>query len=183
MCKTKLTLKAYKSYMKRPYCHVHCPTGTFGPASAARLAESPGIVLLDATSPISPAEAIGASVAPEVFSANSPAGAAPATPHSPTTPENSEPVAQSVAAVAAAPRPTPTWRANSASGATSAMSSDQKYSFLRLIERPLPDGVDARSLEIYLIDDDFPKVFGMSASEFRALPKWKQDTKKKEKNL
>jgi advillin len=59
----------------------------------------------------------------------------------------------------------------------------QKYSHARLQEKPLPEGVDAGNLELYLDEDEFPKVFGVSPAEFAALPKWKRDAKKKEKKL
>ena len=59
----------------------------------------------------------------------------------------------------------------------------EKFTYARLSERPLPEGVDVGQLENYLQDDEFPKVFGVSYAEFMAMPKWKRDGKKKEKKL
>ena len=59
--------------------------------------------------------------------------------------------------------------------------SDQKYSYSKLMERP--PGVDPTCLENYMLEEEFPKVFGMSYADFMALPKWKRDARKKEKKL
>jgi hypothetical protein len=92
-------------------------------------------------------------------------------------------VVASVPASAAA-LPVKTWGTGSVRGKpTSNPTAPPKYSFLRLKEKPLPDGVDPKNLDASLIDEDFPKVFGMTATEFRNLPKWKQDVKKKERYM
>jgi hypothetical protein len=43
----------------------------------------------------------------------------------------------------------------------------------------LPTGVDPYYRERHLIDEDFPKAFGLSRADFEALPKWKQIQLKK----
>lgn len=43
--------------------------------------------------------------------------------------------------------------------------------------------IDPTQKEMYLSDADFQQVLGVSKSEFAKLPKWKQQAKKKEKNL
>ena len=73
--------------------------------------------------------------------------------------------------------------AESAATAAATKKVIEKFTFLRLQERPLPDGVDTTQLENHLLDDEFPKAFGMSFAEFMAMPKWKRDAKKKEKKL
>ncbi|KAM4024287.1 villin-1 isoform 2-T3 [Anomaloglossus baeobatrachus] len=47
----------------------------------------------------------------------------------------------------------------------------------------LPLGVDPCRKEEYLNDEDFTGIFGMSRSEFQALPDWKKQTLKKTKGL
>uniref|UniRef100_A0A914DHI3 HP domain-containing protein n=1 Tax=Acrobeloides nanus TaxID=290746 RepID=A0A914DHI3_9BILA len=49
--------------------------------------------------------------------------------------------------------------------------------------RNLPKGCDLKSLEQYLNDEDFRKVFKMERKEFYKLPRWKQISLKKEMNL
>ena len=39
------------------------------------------------------------------------------------------------------------------------------------------------SLQTYLSEEDFEKVFGMSIHQFRGIPKWKQNDLKKKKEL
>jgi supervillin len=57
------------------------------------------------------------------------------------------------------------------------------YSWEELQRRPLPDGVDALRLEIYLADDEFEEVVGMTREEFSGIPTWKQANIKKEVGL
>jgi hypothetical protein len=59
----------------------------------------------------------------------------------------------------------------------------ERYSLARLVERPLPEGVDAAQLELFLREEDFPAAFGVTHAEFLAMPKWKRDGKKKESKL
>ncbi len=62
------------------------------------------------------------------------------------------------------------------------LSSDgsAKYPLKTLLDRDyLPAGVDKRTLENYLRDEDFPEAFGMTAKDFFALPAWKRLEKKK----
>jgi hypothetical protein len=55
-----------------------------------------------------------------------------------------------------------------------------KHALKVLLDRDyLPPGVDKRTLENYLRDEDFPEAFGMTAKEFFALPAWKRLEKKK----
>ena len=53
------------------------------------------------------------------------------------------------------------------------------YPYARLLEKPLPEGVDPTSLENHLNEDEFQTVFKMSKQDLLALPKWKRDTVKK----
>ena len=45
------------------------------------------------------------------------------------------------------------------------------------------DQAQMGALEQMLSDDEFVKTLGMSRAEFNALPKWKQNNKKKEAGL
>ncbi|KAG9409371.1 hypothetical protein AC1031_019625 [Aphanomyces cochlioides] len=45
------------------------------------------------------------------------------------------------------------------------------------------EGIDVTRKESYLSDSDFKTVFGVTRAEFEALPKWKQQAKKKEVHL
>ncbi|GLE08718.1 hypothetical protein PINS_up020081 [Pythium insidiosum] len=45
------------------------------------------------------------------------------------------------------------------------------------------DGIDITARESYLSDAEFLKVMGHSKDEFYKLPKWRQQSKKKEVNL
>ncbi|DAZ92737.1 TPA: hypothetical protein N0F65_002902 [Lagenidium giganteum] len=45
------------------------------------------------------------------------------------------------------------------------------------------EGIDLTARESYLSDAEFQEVFKMSKSEYAALPKWRQQAKKKETNL
>ncbi|KAE8711156.1 Villin-2 [Hibiscus syriacus] len=49
-------------------------------------------------------------------------------------------------------------------------------------ENPAP-GIDLKRREIYLADEEFETIFGMTREAFYKLPKWKQDSKKKEVDL
>ncbi|KAF7991845.1 hypothetical protein HCN44_010646 [Aphidius gifuensis] len=54
------------------------------------------------------------------------------------------------------------------------------YPPAQLLQRPLPEGVDPTSLELYLSPQHFQELLGMKISEFKKLPSWKQiDIKKK----
>jgi len=46
-----------------------------------------------------------------------------------------------------------------------------------------PDDVPAGERHLFLADELFKEIFGMSKDEFKALPKWKQLSRKKDKNL
>ena len=59
----------------------------------------------------------------------------------------------------------------------------ERFTLEKLQERPLPDGVDLAHLEQYLLETEFPRVFGKTQAEFLALPRWKRDSLKKEKKL
>ncbi|KAK0182715.1 hypothetical protein PV327_000824 [Microctonus hyperodae] len=54
------------------------------------------------------------------------------------------------------------------------------YPPAQLLQRPLPEGVDPTSLELYLSPQHFQELLGMNIEEFQDLPSWKQkDIKKK----
>jgi len=57
------------------------------------------------------------------------------------------------------------------------------YPLEKLMERPLPDGVDPVRLETYLSEEDFTEVLGMDREEFDALPAWKKTKLKKDAGL
>ncbi|XP_072312819.1 supervillin [Eucyclogobius newberryi] len=61
--------------------------------------------------------------------------------------------------------------------------SKEQFSIEELTRKPLPEGVDPLRLELYLSDEDFKTLLGMSRVEFNALPNWKQKNLKKSKNL
>lgn len=66
-----------------------------------------------------------------------------------------------------------------ASEALDEWSGNKKYPYETLRDGPLPETVDLSAKEQYLSDEEFEKVFGMTRAEFNALPKWKQNAKKK----
>ncbi|XP_015120666.1 supervillin [Diachasma alloeum] len=54
------------------------------------------------------------------------------------------------------------------------------YPPAQLLQRPLPEGVDPTSLELYLSPAHFQELLGMSMEDFQKLPSWKQiEIKKK----
>ncbi|XP_029170623.1 supervillin-like isoform X2 [Nylanderia fulva] len=57
------------------------------------------------------------------------------------------------------------------------------YPPAQLLQRPLPDGVDPTHLELYLSQQHFQELLGMSKEEFQQLPNWKQVNLKKEIGL
>ncbi|XP_014471011.1 PREDICTED: supervillin-like isoform X2 [Dinoponera quadriceps] len=57
------------------------------------------------------------------------------------------------------------------------------YPPAQLLQRPLPDGVDPTRLELYLSQQHFQELLGMSKEEFQQLPVWKQVNLKKEIGL
>jgi len=46
-----------------------------------------------------------------------------------------------------------------------------------------PEGVDPTKKEMYLSDEDFQDVFGMSKDDFLTYPQWKRDNMRKEHGL
>ena len=65
--------------------------------------------------------------------------------------------------------------ANLATGVQDTLSQLTKatYTFAELTASVLPEGVDATKKEQYLSPEEFQTVFGMTKSEFSALPAWK----------
>merc|ERR1712137_698685 len=62
--------------------------------------------------------------------------------------------------------------------------AETKYDYQTLSQaESRPSDVDPANKEKYLSDEDFQTVFGMAPSDFVALPKWKQQKLKKEKQL
>ncbi|GJQ68083.1 hypothetical protein Trydic_g16779 [Trypoxylus dichotomus] len=57
------------------------------------------------------------------------------------------------------------------------------YPLAQLLQRPLPEGVDPRQLELYLSPEDFTELLSMTPADFQKLPVWKQTAIKKEKGL
>lgn len=57
------------------------------------------------------------------------------------------------------------------------------YPPAQLLQRPLPDGVDPTCLELYLSQQHFQELLGMSKEEFQQLPVWKQVNLKKDIGL
>ncbi|XP_076639172.1 supervillin [Colletes latitarsis] len=57
------------------------------------------------------------------------------------------------------------------------------YPPAQLLQRPLPEGVDPTHLELYLSQQHFEDLLGMSKEEFQELPVWKQVNLKKEIGL
>ncbi|XP_011862595.1 PREDICTED: supervillin-like isoform X2 [Vollenhovia emeryi] len=57
------------------------------------------------------------------------------------------------------------------------------YPPAQLLQRPLPDGVDPTRLELYLSQQHFRELLGMSKKEFQQLPVWKQVNLKKDIGL
>lgn len=48
------------------------------------------------------------------------------------------------------------------------------YPASELTQRPLPDGVDPTKLEVYLSNEHFAELLGMSREEFNTIPVWRQ---------
>eukprot|EP00033_Pygsuia_biforma_P000337 GCRY01000410.1.p1 GENE.GCRY01000410.1~~GCRY01000410.1.p1 ORF type:complete len:799 (+),score=281.68 GCRY01000410.1:122-2518(+) len=57
----------------------------------------------------------------------------------------------------------------------------RKYTYKELLERPAQ--CDKTQLELYLEDDEFATVFGMSRADYEKMPKWKKQNLKKKVNL
>lgn len=57
------------------------------------------------------------------------------------------------------------------------------YPPAQLLQRPLPEGVDPTHLELYLSQQHFQELLGMTKEEFQELPVWKQVNLKKEIGL
>lgn len=57
-----------------------------------------------------------------------------------------------------------------------------KFSYESLAHS-FPEGVDPTRKEAYLSDEEFVKVFGMTAHKFVELKKWRQNDLKKSKEL
>ena len=57
------------------------------------------------------------------------------------------------------------------------------YEELKRPAHQLPEGVDPRTREVYLSDDDFVKVLGSPRAAFMALKPWKQRLLKKAAGL
>ncbi|GAM20889.1 hypothetical protein SAMD00019534_040640, partial [Acytostelium subglobosum LB1] len=53
------------------------------------------------------------------------------------------------------------------------------YQYEELLADPLPAGVDATKLELYLPDEEFERVIGMSRKEWDKVPSWKRENIKK----
>jgi hypothetical protein len=63
-------------------------------------------------------------------------------------------------------------------------SGNQKFPYEQLLDNSkLPEEVDLTAKEKYLSDEEFEKYFEMTRAEFNALPKWKQNGKKKAAKL
>ena len=63
--------------------------------------------------------------------------------------------------------------------ALEAFSTNTKYSHVDLQSNNIPDTVDKTKKEQYLADEEFEAVFKMERAVFNALPKWKQNERKK----
>merc|ERR1712137_314824 len=62
--------------------------------------------------------------------------------------------------------------------------TETKYDYQTLSQAECrPSDVDPANKEKYLSDEEFQTVFGMHSGDFAALPKWKQQKLKKEKQL
>ncbi|CAK9816931.1 SVIL [Anthophora plagiata] len=57
------------------------------------------------------------------------------------------------------------------------------YPPAQLLQRPLPEGVDPTHLELYLSQQHFQELLGMTKEEFQELPVWKQVNLKKDIGL
>jgi advillin len=57
------------------------------------------------------------------------------------------------------------------------------YPLDQLQENPPPEGVDVTKKEMYLSDEDFKEVFGMTKDEYMKYPEWKRISMKKEHDL
>jgi len=60
-------------------------------------------------------------------------------------------------------------------------ASNKKYTYQQLVKKP--PGVDSSKLELYLLSEEFVKVFGITEEEFFKLPNWKQVNLKKQTEL
>jgi hypothetical protein len=62
-------------------------------------------------------------------------------------------------------------------------AKNSRFSYATLLQRPLPEGVDAHCLPSYLSEEDFTELFGMSSQQFAKLPEWIQNNHKREVGL
>eukprot|EP00026_Physarum_polycephalum_P000343 Phypoly_transcript_00343.p1 GENE.Phypoly_transcript_00343~~Phypoly_transcript_00343.p1 ORF type:complete len:1625 (+),score=418.05 Phypoly_transcript_00343:184-5058(+) len=60
---------------------------------------------------------------------------------------------------------------------------NRKYTYQELVDKKYPKGIDTSRLEEYLNDDEFMKVFEMSAEEFSKQPLWKRQNVKRDLGL
>jgi talin len=67
--------------------------------------------------------------------------------------------------------------------ASATTAPTQFFPLEHLQQRPVPTGLDAAKLELYLSDEDFVKVFGMDKTKFAAMPGFKQSSEKQKKGL
>jgi len=73
--------------------------------------------------------------------------------------------------------------ARSGNFAEESESAEDYFTFSVLKQTPLPVGVDATRRESYLAPEEFAAVFGVEKAVFYKLPKWKQNSLKRDKNL
>mmetsp|Transcript_96513 Transcript_96513/g.282087 ORF Transcript_96513/g.282087 Transcript_96513/m.282087 type:complete len:608 (-) Transcript_96513:130-1953(-) len=59
----------------------------------------------------------------------------------------------------------------------------RKFSLTELQQAPLAPEIDPARRELYLSDAEFAEVFGMDRPSFTALPKWRQQQKKKDHGI
>eukprot|EP01117_Protostelium_nocturnum_P014479 TRINITY_DN550_c0_g1_i1.p1 TRINITY_DN550_c0_g1~~TRINITY_DN550_c0_g1_i1.p1 ORF type:complete len:2591 (+),score=755.90 TRINITY_DN550_c0_g1_i1:291-8063(+) len=63
------------------------------------------------------------------------------------------------------------------------VASNPSFSLSQLQKRPPPPGVDVKSLEVYLSDQEFQSTFNMSKAEFAKLPTFKRNAEKQKHGL
>jgi len=101
-----------------------------------------------------------------------------ATPAKPSTPAPTPAPTTTKAVTSATQAPAPAAKPSSSSTPT----ITQFYSFERLKKEKI-DGVDPLLKELWLSEEEFKVVFGMTKAEWHVAPAWKKQQKKKEKNM
>lgn len=60
---------------------------------------------------------------------------------------------------------------------------NRTYTYDELVNKQYPKGLDTSKLEMFMVDNEFMRVFGVTKDEFAKFPVWKQQGLKRERGL